>query len=1454
MGAAYELASSMEKLEGTLVHFQGDNVLSIDGGQQIWSGLPRGQELFWELEVPNGIYSVTISLGDISNVDSRPSATVEGYTIIPAFVPTDGEVKKGNIIVQVSDGRITVNGLGGFNTKINYINIESSQEKPTNGGELKFESEKIEIEVNEKDNIDFSVALKDPINDFTGLVIEDNLKSGSRIVTGRNNWLKLPDVDNWGVFKFNADATQVTSGNESEATVIATATGFKPAILHVHVKIGDYKNIAPLVKDHSFSIWKEAELGTFIGDVNASDAEDDKLTYKFIGGNKDGDFRIDKNSGKIFTNQLLSKSALDYRLTIEVNDGINTSSSIVAIIATDSPVFEPLKVNFANAKADILGYLSDTGKAFGEREQGYVYGWLNTKGAPTDFLTNSRNRNLISLDPLQNTLIHMQYEDVGGKRGKNSEAIWEMQLPNGNYEVTVSVGDGLVDSYFTTPSHSINIENKEVIKSFVPAGGVAAPGRFKKITRVIEVKDGRLTVDARGGYNTKINFIEIKYLSLNFDKTIVTYLRSSTTENIEQNLILSAAPGITASDITLSTSKNWIILPEKFDLEKPLDISFVDGMSPGTYLGSITASAPGYASAEAEIKVEVAEKKEDNTGYKFNFRNADSFVVSPEGYIDDIGKPYHIENTVNGKFSFGWVEPGLFTPAENTSARNRTGGVIDALRNSFTHIGHLNTVSYPILDWILDIPNGYYKVKIGVGETNYKDSQHVIDVNGVNVINFDQENDNPNYLSFYENEKIIEVKEGALRMSLGEGGLNSKVDFITVTPINAGKLAPLVNVSFNGLHNILATYRGEVEISIDGVVRSGGRDLEIQYKIDKSTFSAYKSPIHINKLGEHILYVKGIDDRGNSVEEQYSFKIEQATGSLLTIENMTKIPYTNRGFPADDYYTFHRLGNPGKAQVHDSNIMRIHNPGTSSLEVENIKISISKLFTYDILSSEGEKIKLPLSVNAGDFVDVDIKFIGSTAGFTNGLFKERIDIVSNADNGIDGHAVLHGGYSPITEGGLELGAQSVFDVFGFKTSMLSMVNNEGTIDPVNKNRYRPSSNYPLAANIDAGYEGDLIQSPTFVQADPNKPIYGIQISAFHGKEGPSSTKFLEVNSSKMVDGGIYMAHSEYYHQTVLPRNKGNIDLINYGYSKSIKEPFRIAIGNYISSGGNDLTGNRSDLLGVRVYKVKNSKGEIVPNEYLVIHDYVGGGCGTGGGYNCDWNDNIFYFINIRPEAAPEAKPIKTLTATAEKYFSYDLSLFFNLGYAGNKLSFSATAGKELPEWLAINHISGILSGIPPNGSNSSYKLDVTAKDLNGIEVKSTLVLNISKGRISESKNDKNSSKTNEKKGNTSQEIFAETSSQNSLGLSEKVVDVSDYKITPNPATDKFSIVLPYDRILKNISVYDLKGAKVIDYKNVSQLNANDYTFSVDRLRAGVYLVCSTDNLGAINRFKLIIDK
>ncbi|WP_375583359.1 malectin domain-containing carbohydrate-binding protein [Cyclobacterium xiamenense] len=102
IAASYAGASEQQKLEGTLVHFQGDNILNATGGIQSWSGQPRGNELIWEIEIPNGIYEVTIGLGDAgSDRDSRHSAAVEGYTVVPAFVPEEGENRSGTIVVEV---------------------------------------------------------------------------------------------------------------------------------------------------------------------------------------------------------------------------------------------------------------------------------------------------------------------------------------------------------------------------------------------------------------------------------------------------------------------------------------------------------------------------------------------------------------------------------------------------------------------------------------------------------------------------------------------------------------------------------------------------------------------------------------------------------------------------------------------------------------------------------------------------------------------------------------------------------------------------------------------------------------------------------------------------------------------------------------------------------------------------------------------------------------------------------------------------------------------------------------------------------------------------------------------------------------------------------------------------------------------------------------------------------
>lgn len=86
----------------------------------------------WEYSVPNGIYSVTVSVGDAPSskgaYDSKHSIRVEGVSAIDRFQATaKQEYQLATVKVNVIDGRLTIDpGVGtgkGINTKINYIDI-----------------------------------------------------------------------------------------------------------------------------------------------------------------------------------------------------------------------------------------------------------------------------------------------------------------------------------------------------------------------------------------------------------------------------------------------------------------------------------------------------------------------------------------------------------------------------------------------------------------------------------------------------------------------------------------------------------------------------------------------------------------------------------------------------------------------------------------------------------------------------------------------------------------------------------------------------------------------------------------------------------------------------------------------------------------------------------------------------------------------------------------------------------------------------------------------------------------------------------------------------------------------------------------------------------------------------------------------------------------------------------
>ena len=123
---------------------------------------------------------------------------------------------------------------------------------------------------------------------------------------------------------------------------------------------------------------------------------------------------------------------------------------------------------------------------------------------------------LSGVSVLNNTLIHMQYGDVGTDPAKGyfPDAKWEIALPNGSYTVTVNVGDPEEDaSAEDTPKHSINAEGVNVINQFIPTGVTGSSSRSTSGSAQVVVRDGKLTLDPSGGYNTKINAVRIEQIA-----------------------------------------------------------------------------------------------------------------------------------------------------------------------------------------------------------------------------------------------------------------------------------------------------------------------------------------------------------------------------------------------------------------------------------------------------------------------------------------------------------------------------------------------------------------------------------------------------------------------------------------------------------------------------------------------------------------------------------------------------------------------------------------------------------------------------------------------------------------------------------------------------------------------------------------------------------------------------
>ena len=474
-----------------------------------------------------------------------------------------------------------------------------------------------------------------------------------------------------------------------------------------------------------------------------------------------------------FTDLGLTNGTAYHYAVVASDTSLNRSGPSSTVSATPAGGGEPpptdLSLNFQPAGAPTpAGYVADTGAAYSAAAG---RGWVREDSVdsatpvPLSITSNARDRNLLS-DQLLDTFMHMQLAGT-------TPAAWVMAVPNGTYTVVVSVGDA--GPYFDS-SHQINVEGQAAIAGFVPTSA----NRFATATRTVQVTDGMLTIDARGGTNTKIDYLQITGSSDTTPPATPVNV-SATPANARVVLAWNAntEPDIAGYDVHRDTSLPVSTSGTPRNGSTPLPSnSFTDStvVNGTTYHYVILAvDESGNRSAPSAPVTATPQAVSPDVDRAINFQPAGAPV--PSGYTADTGAAY---SSATGQ---GWIREDsvdtTHTPLDVTPNSRDRNLVSDQRQDTFIHMQFLNApagnVSTPAA-WELAVPPGGYTVTVSVGDAGYFDSTHRINIEGqVAIAGFTPVSAD----RFLTATRTVNVSDGRLTID-ARGGTNTKIDYVTV--------------------------------------------------------------------------------------------------------------------------------------------------------------------------------------------------------------------------------------------------------------------------------------------------------------------------------------------------------------------------------------------------------------------------------------------------------------------------------------------------------------------------------------------------------------------------------------------------------------------------------------------------------------------------------------------------